>query len=92
MTAISRRAWDFMELQQEGVLNYNTPFGSDPSPVSSCNVILNDSIEIQDLQVALHPFIDTQDVDMLIGMDILSKGNLSIDNFSGSTILRFEIN
>ena len=42
--------------------------------------------------VARYDFLDTQNIDILIGMDIISEGRFIIDNSSGDTRLTFELN
>lgn len=55
------------------------------------DVNLSDKIKFCEMKVAGFP-MNRHDADFLIGMDIISKGNLSIDNSNGKTKVTFEIN
>ena len=46
----------------------------------------------QPIMVARYDFLDTQNIDVLIGMDIISDGRFVIDTKSGNTQLSFELN
>ena len=92
-TCISQKAWE--DLKLEAVLPdiyIGTAFEYEPHSVAQGNIKFQDAMEFKNWPIVLLPYLNDGDADILIGMDILSKGNLSIDNFSGSTILRFEIN
>lgn len=53
------------------------------------DVCISQGIVMENVKIAGFP-LENHDADFLIGMDIISKGNLSIINAKGKTIITFE--
>lgn len=88
-SAISKRAVTALNLKSTGVAIVNHANGSSTVPTYLLNVMLPNSVGI--------PFINVTeaqlngDFDILIGMDIISKGDFSICNKAGKTTFSFQI-
>ena len=65
---------------------------SEPMPISwyVLDVYLSADIVIRGLRVAAFP-LEKHNIDFLIGMDIISRGDLSVRNVHGKTVVSFEI-
>lgn len=62
--------------------------GNTKSNLYKIIVILNDELEIP-ANVYIHPHIHEDDVDLLIGMDIIQKGDFAISNHNDNTCFSY---
>ena len=64
--------------------------GPTPSPVYNVSITLNnESISLTTRVTACEALNDVDDTGMLIGMNVVSMGDLCISNFEGKTVLTF---
>lgn len=88
ITCISQKVVDSLGLQPEGTTTItgaeDKPFKTD---VYGVQLVMGNFV-IPCLQVAKLPMVN-QKHDMIIGMDVICKGDLSITNFNGNTCLTF---
>ena len=78
-------------LRSIGHGNIVTSIGQREVPIFELDIHLTRNITLKRVKVFGSP-MNNRDVEFLIGMDIISKGNLSIDNSNGKTKVTFEIN
>jgi hypothetical protein len=75
-------------LKPTGMIRVETASGTDVTETYLVNVELPNKIGIPQLKVSLGQL---KGVDVLIGMDIISCGDLAISNFEGKTAFSFRI-
>ena len=68
----------------------STPYGKISSNMYDIQIILNDDLLIP-IRVLKQDYIYQEGVDLLIGMDIISKGDFSISTFNDVTCFSFRI-
>ena len=89
VSAISKRVSDFMELAVTGGMELLTANGhADVVDTHIVNVGLGGDVRFPMMQV---PCIEMDDEDLIIGMDILSQGDLAITNSGGKTVFMFKL-
>lgn len=88
-SAISKRAVDVLKLKTSGVAVVNHANGSSTVPTYLLNVMLPNNVGIPFVKVTEAQL--NGDFDILIGMDIISKGDFSICNKAGKTTFSFQI-
>lgn len=64
------------------------PGGQLETPVYRINLVLWGNMEFKDIEVTEYP-LENHDCDLLIGMDIISKGKLVVDSTGGRTTVSF---
>ena len=77
-----------LKLEKIGEDKINTAGGLSSAYLFKCNLLLPDNIYFKDFIVYCSPI---GQIDMLIGMDIISLGDLSITNSSGKTEFSFRM-
>lgn len=87
-SCISRKVATALELVPTGFTNILTPSGSTVKPTYAITVDLPEYVTFETIKVC-ESEIGNQGIEMLIGMDIISKGNFSISNFQGKTIFSY---
>ena len=67
-----------------------TPSGVLTAPIYLMDIILNNEVIFTDWNV-MGSKIGAQGIDILIGMDIISKGDFAISNYDGKTQFSFRL-
>lgn len=89
-TCISRELANQLKLEPIGINSLHTSNGIHDSKRYMVDIMLNNRA-IYTLKVAEHPFIHNDNVDLLIGMDIISEGDFTISTYNGKTSFSFRI-
>lgn len=89
ISCISERLAKKMNLKPDDIGIGITASGQKEVPYYRLDVYLSDKIVFKDLKVICFP-LQNHDVDFLIGMDIISQGNLIISNENNKTCVRFD--
>lgn len=84
-SCISKQVAETLELTATGFINISTPSGQSVVPTYMITVNLPERVSFNEWQVC-ESEIGKQGIDMLIGMDIISKSNFSISNYQGKTV------
>lgn len=85
VTCISSNVVATLGLTPTGKKNIKTPSGSSIVNTYLVSVI---NVNISDVEVS-ESKIDEQGFDVLIGMDIITKGDFAVSNFNGTTVFTF---
>ena len=88
-SCISKRIANYLNLMPIDVVTINTPSGSAIVNVYAIDIVINNEVQIMDVRVC-DSDIGNQGIDLLLGTDIISLGNLNITN-NDKTIFSFEI-
>lgn len=88
-TAISQTVVDKLQLTVCGTNVTNTASGSDQVPCYMVSLIIQDAINVVCFEVELFEKYENGP-DFLIGMDVISQGNLAITNYNGIKQISFE--
>lgn len=86
-TCISRKVAQALKLIPIGMSSHNTAAGTIDCYDYIVDVVLPNNVCIQKVRVS--DFLGGPDLDVLIGMDIISTGDLSITNANGKTVVSF---
>lgn len=89
-TCISEETAKRYALQPIGMVQSKTPSGTLTAPKYIINIILNNEVVFQNW-VVMGSKIGAQGIDILIGMDIISKGDFAISNYNGKTQFSFRL-
>ncbi len=89
-TCISKEFAEQLGLKPCDASNMGTPYGRYSSNVYDINIVLNDDLLIP-LKVFTQDYIHQEGTDLLIGMNIISKGDFSISTYKGVTCFSFRI-
>ena len=79
-----------MKLKNVGLRKAHTPSGFGEFKIYMVDVILPNNVVIPDLEVS-ESEIGLQGLGMLIGMDIMSKGDFALSNYNEKTKFTFRI-
>ncbi|GHV89321.1 hypothetical protein AGMMS50267_16810 [Spirochaetia bacterium] len=63
--------------------------GIEPAKVYLVDILLPNTVSINNVHVT--EFFDNDDFEVIIGMDIITKGDLAMSNSGGKTIVSFRI-
>lgn len=89
ITCISHKIAKDLKLVAIGFGRMNTANGLIQVPRYKVNLILPNQISILNLTVS--GFCGCSDVDMLIGMDVICRGDFSITNANGTTLMSYRM-
>lgn len=89
-SCISHDVVQQLSLVPTGKINIQTPNGSSVVDTFMVDVFLLNRVRIRDV-VVCDSDIGTQDVGMLIGMDIIKEGDFAVSNFGGKTVFTFRL-
>ena len=89
-TCISHNVAKWLDLDHDGYITIQTPSGDKPYQMYGFNLILPNDVEIIKVR-GPETEIGEQGVDLLIGMDIISKGDFAVSNYEGKTTFSFRI-
>ena len=88
-SVITQRVVDDCSLAPIGRVKVHGVLGEETSPVYLVNMMLPNNVGIPNIKVTLGKI--TIGIDVLIGMDIITKGDFSITNKNSKTIFTFRI-
>ncbi len=89
-TCISMDVVEKLGLIPTGKKNIQTPSGTREVNTYLVGIILPNNVFIQDVEVC-DSEIGNQGLGVLLGMDIITKGDFSVSNFKGRTMFSFRI-
>lgn len=89
-TCISEKVVKELNLVPTGVVSMMTPSGSILCNKYRVDIELQNKLTISNVHV-IESKIGDQGIDILIGMDVISMGDLSISNFQGKTVFTFRV-
>lgn len=89
-SCISRRLAKELDLQETGRMTVITPSGTIEMPVHRIDLVLWEDLSFNDLAVIEYP-LENHDCDILIGMDVISRGRLTVDSREGKTRITFSL-
>lgn len=89
-TCISKDVVKRCNLLPVGKVMVHTPSGTGIMNQYMINLVLNNEIRFKDF-IVMDSEIGSQGIDVLIGMDIISMGDLAISNYAGRTLFSFRI-
>lgn len=89
-TCISEETALKYKLKPISIAQSRTPSGMLTAPVYLIDIILNNELRFKDWKV-IGSKIGSQGIDVLIGMDIISKGDFAVSNYNGKTQFSFRI-
>lgn len=79
-----------LSLISTGKIPMSTPSGSRIADTYLLDVVLPKDVHIDDLMVC-DSEIGDQGIGMLIGMDIITKGDFAVSNYDGKTVFTFRV-
>ncbi len=89
MSVVSKRVVNELGLASEGYINVSHAGGeSHDVPIYYANILLYNNVQVEDLRVGL---FEARDIDVLIGMDIINRGDFAVSNRNGATSFSFRI-
>ena len=89
-TCISEEIASRYKLKPISYAQSKTPSGVLTAPIYLMDIILNNEVIFTDWNV-MGSKIGAQGIDILIGMDIISKGDFAISNYDGKTQFSFRL-
>ena len=87
-SCISMQVVQALSLIATGQKDISTPSGRDTVNTYLVNITLPNNVVIPDIEVC-DSKIGNQGLDLLVGMDIINQGDLSVTNFNGQTVFSF---
>ena len=89
-TCVSKKLARALKLKTVGYefVHSASGLGQEPSPIYHVGVTLPNRVAIKELKVILTDLPD--DFDVLIGMDIIGRGDMAISNNGGKTVFTFQ--
>lgn len=87
-SVITQRVVEHGKLQPIGMVNVHTVSGTNQSPVYLVAIGLPNNVWFFDTRVSVG--VLTPDIDVLIGMDVISRGDLAITCKDGKTTFSFQ--
>ena len=86
---ISKRVVEDLNLQTDGYITLHHAGGQvEGIPVYHVDLLLYNNAQITDVRVGL---VDVKDIDAIIGMDIINRGDFAVSNRNGATSFSFRI-
>ena len=90
-TAISKTLAERLRLQSPvDTMITISATGKWESPCHYLVIQIANDIRFENVKVVEYP-LENHDVDILLGMDIISKGRLTVNNENGNTVVEFEL-
>ena len=89
MTLVTKTVVERLGLKARAKASVYTPSGLIDVDVFYVNILLYDTAEITELPVTCGILDD--EIDLLIGMDVISKGSFSVVNENGQTVFTFKL-
>lgn len=86
---ITKRVVEDLNLRTDGNITLRHAGGQAKGvPIFYVNLLLYNNVEITDLRVGL---VDIRDSDVIIGMDIINRGDFAVSNRNDATSFSFRI-
>lgn len=89
-TCVSKELVQKLKLQPIGMQQIQTPSGTAIVNQYKIHIVLNNEVVVQDVSV-IDSEIGNQNIDVLIGMDIITLGDFGISNYENKTQFSFRI-
>lgn len=89
-SCISEKVVSDLELVETGYIPRHTPSGHDIAKTYLVDVTLPNDVQVPDLRVC-DSKIGDQGIGMLIGMDIINRGDFAVSNHQGKTVFSFRM-
>ena len=89
-TCISDAVVNTLNLKPISYTKMHTPSGESIKPMYLVDLILRNDVRVKDLKV-LGSDIGDQGLDVLIGMDIICRGDFAVSNHNGKTVFSFRM-
>lgn len=89
-TCISEEVVKKLSLIPTGKITMRTPTGEDERNAYLVDIVLPNDVTIND-HVVIDSKIGEQNIGMLVGMDIITRGDFSVSNFNNQTVFTFRI-
>lgn len=90
ISCVSHDVIQKLSLTPTGRRMISTPSGAKEVNTYLVNIELLNGVNIDDVEVC-ETEIGTQKIDLLVGMDIINKGDFAVSNFDGRTVFTFSI-
>ena len=87
---ISKNAASKLGLEPDGTGTLDTPAGQIQCNIYKVDIILDSNVSINNVRV-FESEIGSQDIDLLIGMDVIQRGEFIISNSEGKTKFSFSM-
>lgn len=88
VSCISQSVVHDLSLIPTGKKSIQTPSGTSPVNTYLVDIVLPNNVRINDLEVC-DSQIGNQGLGVLIGMDIITKGDFTVSNYNGKTVFSF---
>lgn len=89
-TCISEETAKRLSLVPTGMIQVNTPSGKIICYTYLIDILFPNNVTIKDVKVT-GTKIGSQGIDVLIGMDVITLGDLAVSNYNGATTFSFRI-
>ena len=89
-TCIAESLIQKLALKSTGKVNMYTPSGVAIKDTYLADIILPNNVEVPDLKLTAAD-LDEQGIGLLVGMDIINRGDFAVSNFKGQTVFSFRI-
>lgn len=90
ISCISHDVVQKLKLVPTGKRTISTPSGKEEVNTYLVDIELLNGVNIDDIEVC-ETEIGKQQIDLLVGMDIINRGDFSVSNFNGKTVFTFSI-
>ena len=90
-SCISKRIEEKFKLVSNFNDTLHTGYGDKNTGVYSIDILLNNTMQIMVNNVSAHPLIQEEDIDLLIGMDVITMGDFRIYSENGKTYFNFKM-
>jgi len=89
-TCISKEVVSSLQLIPLGKQKIHTPSGYSVSSTYQVDIILPNKVGARNV-VVIDSEIGTQNIGVLIGMDLISQGDFAVSSFNGKTVFTFRV-
>lgn len=90
ISCISHEVVQKLKLISTGVRTISTPSGNKDVDTYLVDIELPNGVNVDSIEVC-ETEIGKQGIDLLVGMDIINKGDFSVSNHNGKTVFTFSI-
>lgn len=89
VSMVSKRVVDALGLPVEGLINIRHAGGEAVGvPTYRVDLLLYNNVQLEDIRVGL---VNVREIDVIIGMDIINRGDFAVSNRNGATSFSFRI-
>lgn len=89
-TCISQDVINELALNPSGCVDMATPSGSSKANTYILDLLLPNHVKVKDL-IVIGSEIGKQRIGVLVGMDVITKGDFAVSNYEGKTSFTFRI-